>query len=564
MTPPPAPRAARADVLVVGGGPTGLTVANLLGTFGVRTTLIERNASTSNEAKAISLDDESLRAMQLAGLDTMIYPIIVPGTGTRYFSARGRMLLHARGPGTRRYGHPFKSAFAQPDLEQVLAEGLGRFPHVSARFGTALQALQQTADGVAATVAEAGGSEYVITSRYLLACDGGRSQVRELLSIPMSGRTFQDRWLVVDTLGDHHDQRYGMHFADPRRPHVIIPGAGGRCRYEFRLFGGEAGLGPQPPFDLVQRLVGRYRTLDPGQIERAVVYCFHALLADRYGVGRCFLLGDAAHMMPPFAGQGLNSGVRDAMNLAWKLAAVLSGQADPVLLDTYEQERRPHARAVIDLSVRMGSIVMTTSRPRARLRDILAAGAMRIPPIRKHLEEMRFRPSPVINTALTLSDRGKPGLVGRPLPQPLVFTGPAHRVTRMDEVLGDGPAILGVDLDPASWSQLDGMDLRPLGGTRIDVRLDDRAARPACGRAAIVDMDGNLDAALGGAHGSMIFVRPDRIVAAMIDPRDVGQLAAALAPFQPCMDSSGIQAVRDVAQLLYPPVTTAPSGEGTP
>lgn len=521
------------DVLVVGGGPTGLTVANLLGTFGVQTLLIERNAGTSSEAKAISLDDESLRAMQLAHLDEAIYPIIVPGTGTRYFSARGRPILHARGPGVRRFGHPFKSPFAQPDLERVLAAGLGRFPHVSVCFGTTLRALGETPEGVVATVGAGDGAEYPITSRYLLGCDGGKSRVRELLNIPMTGRTFPERWLVVDTLGDNHDQRYGMHFADPRRPHVIIPGAGGRCRYEFRLFDGEAGAGSQPSFALVERLVGKYRTLEASQVERAVIYGFHALLADRFGSERCYLLGDAAHMMPPFAGQGLNSGIRDAMNLAWKVAAVVAGEATPALLETYERERRPHARAVIDLSVRLGSIVMTTSQSRARARDTLATMAMRLPRTRRYLEEMRYRPSTVITTGSPALDRDRCGLAGRAIPQPQVLVGPGYRCVRLDDVLGKGPAILGINLMPADWAALDGLDLRPLAGVRVDVRLDDRAGRPADGRLAVADLDGQLEAAVGAARGRFVFVRPDRIVAAVCAPRDVRRLSAALAPFQP-------------------------------
>jgi 3-(3-hydroxy-phenyl)propionate hydroxylase len=522
---------------VVGGGPTGLTAANLLGKFGLQVILIEKNQATSNEAKAISLDDESLRALQLAGLDNDVYPIIVPGTGTRYFSASGRLLLHARGPRGWRYGHPFKNPFAQPDLEKVLAAGLNRFTGVTAHFGTMLKSFRQEPDGVRAVVTQADGGELTVNVQYLLGCDGGRSLVRERLGIPMTGQTFAERWLVVDTVGDPHDQRYGMHFGDPRRPHVIIPGAGGRCRYEFRLFGEEAAPGAAPPFELVEKLVGRYRPLQPGQVERAVVYSFHALLADRFQAGRCLLLGDAAHMMPPFAGQGLNSGIRDAMNLAWKVAAVISGAATPELLGTYEQERRPHARAVIDLSVRLGSIVMTTSRSRARLRDLTLALAMALPYTRRYLQEMRFRPS-VTGTALIppMSTDGL-GLAGRPLPQPRVLAGADHVLTRIDDVIGESPAILGVHLEEADWTHLSHVDLRPLEGKCIDVRLDDRASRPAHGRLSVADADGTLEAALGAARGRMLIVRPDRIVAAVVRPAAIEQVAAALAWLRPGPDN---------------------------
>ncbi|TDE08464.1 bifunctional 3-(3-hydroxy-phenyl)propionate/3-hydroxycinnamic acid hydroxylase [Jiangella asiatica] len=522
------------EVLVVGSGPTGLTVANLLGTFGITTLLVERNTSTSEEAKAISLDDESLRTLQAAGLDAEVYSVVVPGTGTRYFSARGRPLFHARGPG-RRLGHSFKNSFAQPDLERVLAAGLARFPHVTVLFGTELHDLDEDSSGVDAVLTDVDGQERRVRARYVLGCDGGRSTVRDLAGIQMTGVTFPDRWLVVDALGDQHDQRYAMHVGDWRRPHVIVAGRDGRCRYEFWLRPGEADPGPDPPFDLVRRLVGRYRPLRPDDVERSVVYGFHALLAERFSHGRCFLLGDAAHMMPPFAGQGLNSGVRDATNLAWKLAAVLSGRARPTLLDTYEQERRPHAQATVDLSVRLGSIVMTTSRTRALARDAFVASAMRLPAGRRFLEQMRYRPAAHLRQGFLVGGAGGVGgrLVGRPLPQPTVLAGDDHAPARLDDVLGPGPTVLGIDLEPELWAALSDLDLRPLDGRRVDVRLDDRASWSRNGRTAVADLDGQLEKTFGHARGRLVFVRPDRIVAAVVHPSRLGGLPAALSPYTP-------------------------------
>ncbi|WP_055539556.1 FAD-dependent monooxygenase, partial [Streptomyces neyagawaensis] len=409
-------------VLVVGAGPTGLTAAHLLGSRGVRVLLVERNTTTSNDAKAISLDDESLRTLQSAGgLDEAVYPILVPGTGTRYFGVGGRPLVHARGTGDQRLGHPFKNPFAQPDLERVLCTQLRRLPGVDVRFGTRLTALAQHPDRVRVSLRTGGedGPVEELDVSYVLGCDGGRSTVRDLLSVPMRGRSFPDVWLVADTLEDTHDQRYGMHHGDPDRPVVIVPGQDGRCRYEFRLKPGECEAGTSPPFALVRELLRPHREITPDQIERAVAYSFHALLADRLREGRCFLLGDAAHMMPPFAGQGLNSGIRDAANLCWKISEVLAGRAGDAMLDTYDSERRPHARAVIDLSVRLGRIVMTTSRPRALLRDALVRTAMHIPPARRYLTEMRYRPDTRLRAGAVLPTNGAgSGLVGTMLPQP--------------------------------------------------------------------------------------------------------------------------------------------------
>lgn len=539
----------RASVLVVGAGPTGLAACNLLGALGVPVLLVERNPSTSDDAKAISLDEESMRGLQLAALDAAVYPIIVPGTGTRYFGAGGQELVHAGRTGRYRYGHPYKNPFAQPDFERVLRDGLDRFPHVEQRFGTGVAALRETADGVTATLRQEGRPDVDVEVDHLLACDGGRSTVRECLGIAMQGRSFDDVWLVVDTLDDPHDERYGMHHGDPRRPHVIVPGRDGRCRYEFRLLPGEAEAGGQPPFALVRDLLRPYRTLTPQDVERAVTYRFHALMADRLRAGRCFLLGDAAHMMPPFAGQGLNSGLRDAVNLCWKLSEVLHGRADDALLDTYETERRPHAQAMIDLSVRLGDVVMTTDRRRALVRDALVSTAMRTPQGRRYLREMRFRPSPRLRSGALarLPGAGPQGLVGESLPQPRVLSGRTHELFRLDDVLGQGWATLGVDVAEQDWEAVQAAGLP--AGTRVDVALDDRAARDRNGRAAVTDADGDLVDAVGDLRGHLVLVRPDRVVAAVFAAPHAPAVAAALRE----------AGVRPPAPARATPVTTGPA-----
>ncbi len=525
-TPSPAP-----PVLVVGAGPTGLTAAHLLGSRGVRVLLVERNATTSDDAKAISLDDESLRTLQSAGgLDEEVYPILVPGTGTRYFGVGGRTLFHARGSGGRRLGHPFKNPFAQPDLERVLREQLDRLPGVEVRFGTRLTDLAQEPGRVRVSLRTGGldGPVEEVDVAYVLGCDGGRSTVRELLSVPMRGRSFPEQvWLVVDTLQDTHDQRYGMHHGDPDRPVVIVPGRDGRCRYEFRLKPGECAAGVPPSFSLVRRLLLPYREITPEQVERSVAYSFHALLADRLREGRCFLLGDAAHMMPPFAGQGLNSGVRDAANLCWKIADVLAGRASDALLDTYDTERRPHARAVIDLSVRLGRIVMTTSRLRSLLRDALVRAAMVTPPGRRYLTEMRYRPDTRVRAGAVLhADGSGRALVGTMLPQPQVLRGPSHHLGRLDDVLGQGWSLLAIAVTDADWTAVARAGLPD--ATAVDVYLDDRAPRDRAGRAGIADADGRLDALLAPLTGHFVLIRPDRVVAAVFTPARAGLTGARL------------------------------------
>ena len=359
------------EILVVGAGPTGLVSAILLGSLGVRTLVVERNPATSDEPKAVTIDDFALRALQRAGVADAIYPAILPGTGTKYYGRRGQLLAYARGDWPPRNGHPVKNPFQQPELERALLACARRFETVDVCFSTAFEALEQNSGGVTATLD--GGER--IRCDFLLGCDGGRSTVRSVLGLNMTGSSFREPWIVIDTVNDRHDQRFAMHHGDPARPHVIVPGRDGCCRYEFLLLPGEAEQ--EPSFEFVRTLLAPFRPVEAREITRRTIYTFHALLAERWSVGRCFLLGDAAHMMPPFAGAGLNTGVRDADNLTWKLVMALRGSAGARLLETYEAERRPYAEAIIRLSVRLGKVMMTTSRLRGTIRDAGVASSSR-------------------------------------------------------------------------------------------------------------------------------------------------------------------------------------------
>lgn len=522
--------ASQLPVLVVGGGPVGLTVANLLAARGVPLVLVERNASTSDEAKAISLDDESLRTLQMAGLADKVLGIVVPGTGTRYYDRKGRPLFHARGPQPYRLGFPFKNQFAQPELEKLLLDELKSRSGADIRFSTELLTVTDNPEGTGATAAirtPGGTRTEALRVSWVLACDGGRSTVRELRGIGMTGTSHQHVWLVADTTGDHHDERYGMHHGTPERPTVIVPGRGGRCRYEFLLRPGEGEKGARPDFETVRRLVAPYRSLTEDQVERCTAYTFNAVVADRWRDGCVLLLGDAAHMMPPFAGQGLNSGIRDAANLAWKIDDVWHGRAADSLLDTYEAERRPHATAMVRYSERLGDVVMTTDRRRALVRDIAARALLRVPRGRRYLTEMRFRPSARHESGLVVGDHS---LTGTQLPQPRVLVSPSLHPLWFDEVLGQSYALLGVDVPDAAWRRFDGTHWPDdtLGIRRIDVALGDRMPPTTGVREAVADADGRLEAALSTARNRFVLVKPDRYIAAVLGPQDIPAVAAAL------------------------------------
>lgn len=505
-----------------------MTVAALLAARGVDIVVVEKRSGPSDEPKAISLDDESLRTYQQAGLESDILRVVVPGTGTAYYDSQDRLLFHGRAAVPNRFGYPFKNPFAQPDLERTLYRALDQHPGVRLLFDTTLKQLNQDLDEVRAEVTAPhsghNGSVRGIRARYVLGADGGRSAVRAELGIEMTGRSYDDVWLVVDTVGDHRTERYGMHHADPRRPHVVVPGLHGRCRYEFLLLAGECQAGAQPPYELIERLLRPYRDITPEQIERAVAYRFHALSAIHWRSGRAFLLGDAAHMMPPFAGQGLNSGIRDAANLAWKLASVVQGRGGDRLLDSYQQERKPHADAVIRSSERLGRVVMTRNVGRAAVRDTALRRALATPSGRAYLEEMRYRPRAVFHEGLVLGEGNHP-LVGTQIGQPLVFWFEEHTPLLLDRVTGDDWSLIGVGLSRAAWSgAVDALSVVPR--TLVSVPLDDTVEVLDNQVRTVIDLDTRLYEEFAATRGKFVLLRPDRFVAAVVAPDQLADLDA--------------------------------------
>ncbi|MER5439745.1 bifunctional 3-(3-hydroxy-phenyl)propionate/3-hydroxycinnamic acid hydroxylase [Streptomyces sp. NPDC002790] len=506
------------DVVVVGAGPVGMTAAALLAARNLSVLVLEAQAEPVPEPKAISIDDESLRTYQAAGVADRILEIVVPGTGTVYYDTEGSPLFQATGPAPYRLGFPFKNPFAQPDLEHVLRQVLAASPHIRVRFGSRVTGLERDGHDIRVTTVEAGGTRHV-RGRYVIGADGGRSTVRTLLGIDMDGRSYSDSWLVADTLEDPHTQRYAMHHGDPERPHVIVPGLNGRCRYEFRLKPGEAAPGTDPDFALIEKLLAPHRTLTPEQLERAVVYRFHALNARQWQAGNVFLMGDAAHMMPPFAGQGLNSGVRDAANLCWKIAGVLDGTLHERALHTYGSERRPHVAATIRTSQRLGRVVMTTSHRLAAARDRIIGRMLETDEGRNWLEEMRYRPA----TSATdgLSRTGDPG-AGTAVGQPRAFDAGTSRVRMLDELLGNEWALIGVDVPAHAWP-VARQAAAPVRAHPLHVVADQTLPRDT-GTTLAVDVDGGLLREFAPHRGRFLLVRPDRFIAATWTPGDDEQL----------------------------------------
>ena len=502
-----------ADVVIVGAGPCGLTTANLLGMSGVSVIVLEKNESTVREPRAVSIDDESLRTMQAVGLAADVTSRAMLDYGSLYVGATGKSFAFVH-PTTREFGYPRRNAFHQIVLEDQLRRGLDRFPGVALLFRHELIDVEQTGEHVDVGVEAPDGGRRVIRSRYVIACDGARSTVRTRLGIQMSGHTYRERWLIVDIEGTKDDYRHTRVMCDPARPGITLPGPGGTRRFEFRLMAGETEEDMLRE-DVARALMRRAGPDGDATIRRTVVYAFHARMAERWREGRVFLAGDAAHLSPPFAGQGMNSGIRDAHNLAWKIAAVLQGRLGEGALDSYETERRPHAWALILMAVRMGRVFMPPSPIVAWATRTLFRVAGLYPPLGSYFSQMKYKPEPRFVSGLFVSDgrRARTTKTGRLFPQPVLETEDGSAVP-LDEVLEDRFALIAYD--PSPTRVLDAMNdplLDQLGTVRIGI-VPASAPRNEAGpgNRILRDTTGAVGAYFAGTGDNLALLRPDRYV----------------------------------------------------
>lgn len=367
------------DIAIIGLGPVGAAAANLAGTAGLRTLVLERGEAPYSQPRAIVFDAEIMRIFASIGLADAIADVTKALGGSVYLGADLKPIrtFRARPRVDPLAWHP-SNLFYQPQLEALLRGGLGRFPHVEVRCGHEVTDI----DGTNIRARDAKGEEVAVSARFILACDGASSTVRKALAIPLDDIGFEERWLVVDTFvggpmqwpEDHEipeevrDGRFSLMVCDPARPATLIPGSGRHRRWEYMLLAGERDEEVME-HSWIRRHVGKWIDPDDVEIVRAAVYRFRALLADRWRAGNVFLLGDAAHQTPPFYGQGMCHGIRDAAQLMWRLSMVLRGTADTALLDSYQLEREPHVRAIISASVAAGAEVCRLDPEDAARRD---------------------------------------------------------------------------------------------------------------------------------------------------------------------------------------------------
>ncbi|MBL1240699.1 MAG: bifunctional 3-(3-hydroxy-phenyl)propionate/3-hydroxycinnamic acid hydroxylase [OCS116 cluster bacterium] len=432
------------EILIIGAGPTGLTLANLLGQAGVNVIIVERNSSTVQEPRAVSIDDESMRTMQAIGLDSEILNIVARGYGSRYMGPNGKCFAKVE-PVSREYGFDKRNAFQQPELEDVLRKGLERFANVETRFGCDMQSFAQDGAGVTVKVNSEKHGEQSIKAQYMVACDGGRSPTRIELDILLDGSTFSEQWLIVDLFNTKNRFRHTEVFCNPELPCISLPGPEGIRRYEFMIQNGQ-GEQEAEQEENVRNLLAQVGDDKDAELRRVKVYTFHGRVAVKWKEGRIFLAGDAAHLTPPFAGQGMNSGLRDAHNLAWKLALTVRSNDEAMiekLLNSYQQERSPHAWNMIEIALTMGRVMMPTSK----LQAAFVRAAFRImsvyPPARDYIAQMRYKPKPLFEQGYQQPDGRdvKQTMVGRLFYQPEIED--IHRnCMLLDRAIGNQPCLL--------------------------------------------------------------------------------------------------------------------------
>lgn len=514
------------DVAIVGCGPVGAVAANFLGMTGLRCVVLERETGAHGQPRAFSCDDEALRIYQQIGLVDRLRADMIAADRVDYTGVGGRpfaeVLLGSLDLGS---GYSPLHFFHQPTLEATLRAGLQRYPHVSLRLGSEVIGLRQHEGGATLELREAGGPS-AITARYVLACDGARSTIRRFAGIEMHGARYEEPWLAIAGFAPPAAIRVPntRFVCDPARPCFVGLGPRHEVRIEPMVLPDEDPAALERP-ETIRRIVSPFVDPDRYQLTRAAVYRFGKHVAARWQAGRVILLGDAAHQMPPFMGQGLVSGLRDVANLAWKLTLVLRGAADPAILASYELERRAHTQAMIDVSVRMGHVFLDRNRATARLRDAALRAIQRIGRVRRFIRDFEFKPPPRIERGLIaggVAHRHSPQ--GAYFPQTRVLTSSGEAMS--DDSLGPGFALVARDIDP-----------RPFAGDVLPDRLGARLVRvrapgPAAALPGVVDLvdpSGRL-AGWFARHGvAVALVRPDRFVFGAAPASGAAALVDALA-----------------------------------
>ncbi|MFF4667093.1 bifunctional 3-(3-hydroxy-phenyl)propionate/3-hydroxycinnamic acid hydroxylase [Streptomyces sp. NPDC001282] len=482
-----------ADVAIVGYGPTGVIAALTLARNGVSTVVIERDKDLYPRARAVTVDDWTMRIFQDLGIDERVEKKIEPQRALRWVTYDGTQIMRIDRPRSALGCSARAFNIYQPTMEAELREAAREYgDRVTVHYGAEVTGIDQDADGVTVTSEDtATGEKRTVRARYAIGADGGSSATRGQAGCRLLGDTGDVTWVVIDCRVKRWwpDRDVLTFWSDKERPVVDIALSAGNHRWEIPLKPDETPADYPTAAEVWPLLEALGVTPDDVEIHQHAFYKHHVRMSDTWRNGRVFLAGDAAHLMPPWAGAGMQTGMRDAHDLGWKLARVIKGELSESWLDTYEAERRPSAAFYTDLAVALGQVIkqeVTGVEPPLNAPPALLAGWLR---------------GPV----------GETSAVGQMVPQPIVgdTTG---RMARLDDLLGSGFALLGDDVDPSTLLTAEEKAAWDMLGARY-IAVRPKSARTQ-GPDELVDLDEVLLPWLRGYGARAVAVRPDKFVAA--------------------------------------------------